>query len=231
MPPDASEPRPFLEQVESFFMATVRQGLALRPGDVDVVRDWERRGVPFDVVRRGIADGVRRFLATAEPHQPLPGVLKYYRTFVESEFKAWQRARALGIGGAAVPRVVAPATDLAGRALGILAAWAANAPDGPTRTAYEHAAARIRERDPERPVGEVLEAVDDAIAAALVAGTPADAPWRAGMAAALEAARRRGVGTAALAEMERAEIRAAATEVAGYAGLVDACLADGGDGR
>lgn len=229
MPPDANETRPFLEQVESYFLVTVQQGLALRPGDVEVARDWERRGVPFEVVRRGVADGVRRFLASAEPHQPLPSVLKYYRTFVENEFKAWQRARALGLGGAAIPRTVAPAVDMAARALRILARWEGAQADEARRTVYAQAAARIREREPGVPVGAVLEDVDDAIAAALVAATPADAPWRAGKEAALDAARRRGVGASALAELERAEIRAAAAEVAGYEGLVDACLAAPGE--
>ncbi len=231
MPPDAAESRPFLEQVESFFMATVQQGLSLRPGDVDIARDWESRGVPFNVVRRGIADGVRRFLETAEPHQPLPSVLKYYRTFVEAEFKVWQRSRALGIGGATMPRVVAPATDMAGRAIGILAAWAADAQDAMQRGIYERATELIRTRDTGKPIGAVLEEIDDRIAAELMAGTAADAPWRARVASTRIAARRRGVGLAALAELERAETRAAATELAGYPGLVDACLAEGRNGR
>lgn len=225
MPSDTSEPRPFLEQVESFFVATVQQGLALRPGDIEVARDWERRGVPFDVVRRGVADGVRRFLATAEPHQPLPGVLKYYRTFVEAEFRAWQRARALGMGIAAAPRAVAPSTDLAERALEVLTAWATQAGDAPSRTVFLAAADRVRARERGRPVGDLLDALDDWIASELLARTAADATWRGQVAAALQAARRRGVGTAALADLERAEFRAAAAEHAGYSGLVDACLA------
>ena len=228
MPPDAADSRPFLEQVESFFMATVQQGLALRPGDVEIARDWDRRGLPFDVVRRGIADGVRRFLATAEPHQPLPGVLKYYRTFVEAEFKAWQRARALGFGGVS-PRPVAPASDLATRAGGILERWAGEATDGVVRAIFERAAVAVRESAPDRPIGQVIEELDDRIAADLLDAMPDDAPWHPRIEAALAAARRRGVGAAALADLERAEVRAAAAEFAGYAGLVDACLAEGRD--
>lgn len=226
MPPDAADTRPFLEQVESFFMATVQQGLALRPGDVEIVRDWDRRGMPFDVVRRGVADGVRRFLATAEPHHPLPGVLKYYRTFVEAEFRAWQRARSLGFGGATA-RPAASTSDLATRAAAILARWANEALDGTVQAIFGRAAVAVRTRDPGCPVGQVLEEIDDRLALELLAALPDDASWRPRVEAALVAARRRGVGAAALADLERAEIRAAAGEFAGYAGLVDACLAEG----
>lgn len=225
MPSDTSEPRPFLEQVESFFVATVQQGLALRPGDIEVARDWERRGVPFDVVRRGVADGVRRFLETAEPHQPLPGVLKYYRTFVEAEFRTWQRARVLGMGVAAAPRAVAPSMDLAERAIDVLTAWATQAGDVAARAVFQTAVDRIRSRERGRPIGDLLDALDDWIAVELLARTSSDASWHGHVAAALGAARQRGVGTAALADLERAAIRAAAAEYAGYSGLVDACLA------
>ena len=71
----STDERPFLEQIESFFLETVQQGLALRPSDVEITKDWEKRGVPVEVVRKGIADGIQRFLATAAPSQPLPGVL------------------------------------------------------------------------------------------------------------------------------------------------------------
>ena len=69
--PDADR-RETLERLEAYFLNITRKGLALRSGDIDVLRDWMARGVPEDVVRRGVAEGVRRFLATSEPTAPLP---------------------------------------------------------------------------------------------------------------------------------------------------------------
>lgn len=226
---DSTDSRSFLEQVEAFFVSSIRRGLSLRSSDVDIARDWDRRGVPMEVVRRGISEGIRRFLATAEPHAPLPGVLRYYRTFVEAEFQAWRRARSQGIGPGVKFQRPSVAVDLVAVAMEILATWKMAASGDAERTVYESAAAMLLERATREPAGALLELLDDDIARGLIAALPAVTREKvlAEIKVGVAAARARGVGAEALGELECAEMRCAAAREAGFRSLVDATLERG----
>lgn len=216
--------RPYLAQVEEFFIATIRKGLMLRAHDVDVIRDWEARGVPLDVVRRGISTGIHRFLERSDPTSPLPSSLKYYRTFVEAEFERYCRASSLQRTYDAMrsrPRVAAD--DPVERAFEVLARLAGEAATPGEARRYESAAARLRD-SLQRGVGpaEALDDTDDFLVQAFLDEAPPEVRRRveARVHERLEAASRRGLGPEALADVARAETRAAAASESGFEGLV-----------
>ena len=218
----------YIEQVEQFFFATVRRGLVLRPADADVVRDWEQRGVPVDVVRRGITLGVRHFVETAEPHEPVPAALKYYRATVEREFEAYRRMVGRGVivdPGSAAPR---PAIDLATAALNLIRERRAACTPREAE-ALDAAAERLRGTGAGGAVVDVLGEVDDALADATI--DAATEVQRYGVVERVQEvvalATQHGLGRAAVADIERAERRAAAAEL-GFRSLVDALIAAGG---
>lgn len=220
--------RPYLAEVEEFFIATIRKGLMLRAHDVDVIRDWEARGVPLDVVRRGIVTGIRRFVEGSDPTSPLPSSLKYYRTFVEAEFDRYGRASGLQRTFDAMrsgPRVAA--VDPVERALGVLAGLARKAASPAEARRYESAAAHLRGLI-ERGVGpaEALDDTDDFLVQAFLDEARPEVRRRveARVRERVEGASRRGLGPAALRDVERAETRAAVAEESGVEGLVGLVL-------
>lgn len=88
--------RQYLEQVEEIFLSLIKKGIALRPNDVEIVRDWEARGVPLDIVKKGLNAGISSHQSRS-PNQSLPTSLCYYRSFIEKEYEAYQRAFAHGL--------------------------------------------------------------------------------------------------------------------------------------
>lgn len=216
--------RPYLAEVEEFFIATIRKGLMLRTHDVDLIRDWEARGVPLDVVRRGIATGIHRFLEGSDPTSPLPTSLKYYRTFVETEFERYCRASSLQRTFDAMrsrPRVAA--VNPVERALGVLARLAGKAANPGEARRHESAAAHLRGLI-ERGVGpaEALDDTDDFLVQAFLDEARPEVRRRveARVRRRVDDASRRGLGPAALADVERAETRAAVADESGFEGLV-----------
>lgn len=234
---DPVDPRSWLERLEAYFLSVTKKGLALRSGDIDVLRDWNARGVPEEVVRRGVSEGIRRFLATAEPAAPLPSVLRYYRTFVEAEVQAWRRAVEQGrvVVVQAAPPVPGArvAADLGSVAVAAAEAGLAAADGEGARAAWSRALERLRSRPPHRSVLDEVEAVDEDLATDLLAaaGEAARAKVEARVRAVVDEARRRGAGYEARADLERAERRAAAADEAGFRSLWEAVLdqARGGD--
>lgn len=234
-PPDVDRREP-LERLEACFLNLTRKGLALRSGDIDVLRDWQHRGVPEDIVRRGVAEGVRRFLATSEPSAPLPTVLRYYRTFVEAEFATYRRAveqgRVMSVPtpSAAGAGTVALAANLSGglgkSALDWLEARRDAATDTAVRDVWVKALDRLRAVPANRSMVEELEALDDDILSGLLA---AAAPETRSLveervSAMVEDARRRGAGVDARADLELAQRRKAAADECGYGSLLEAAL-------
>ncbi len=214
--------RPYLAEVEEFFVSVIRKGLMLRARDVDAVRDWEARGVPLDVVRQGILTGVRRFLEGADPAAPLPSSLGYYRTFVEAAFATWQRATGLQRTFQAVrsqPRPVSPVE----RALSILEGLASRAETPEAARRFESAAAHLRDLIA-RGVGpaEALDATDHFLVQTVLEEAPPPVRRRVEerVRARVREAARRGLGETALRDIERAEARAAVAEEMGFEGLV-----------
>ena len=160
----------YLEDVESLFLSAVRKGLSLRVSDLEIVRDWDRRRVPIDVVSRGILYGIQRFLAQAEPDAPVPASLKYYRTAVEKEFQTWERAAARGLAmTSAVPqtaRKAGPDLPLTERARNILLQRISDA-TGATRDVYAEALNHYDAAVKSTPLADLLFQVEDMVVAGL----------------------------------------------------------------
>jgi len=220
--------RSYLAEIEEFFISTIRRGLMLRAGDVDVIRDWEARRVPLAVVRRGIAIGVRRFLESAEPSTALPSSLKYFRTDVEAEFERYRRASGLLRSFDSVrARANAPACDPFSIAESVLEEAAEGAQDEPERRRYVAAMERLRDLQSSGvAAAQALDAVDDDLVTAFLAD--ATEQVREAVLARVRARRaeaeRRGAGVSALEEIERAERHAAVAELSKFPGLVTLVL-------
>lgn len=220
------EDRPYLEQIEAFFVATIRKGLMLRSSDVEILRDWQARDVPVDVVRDGIVAGVRDFLSTAEPRQELPAVLKYYRTHVEKEFEAFQRAVDRGL----ILRDTSPgpSSDLLERAVELLKDCADRARDGTRKAVYEDAAARLGRTGSDEGAVDALESIDRFIFDALIETAPREVAdrIRSNIEATVDDASARGLGSVAIEDVRTSETRDAVSREFDYAGLVN-MLVDG----
>ncbi|HOU53336.1 MAG TPA: hypothetical protein PLQ97_05345 [Myxococcota bacterium] len=223
MDPD-QDSRSYLERLESFFLSLVRKGMALRAADVALIREWQQREVPEDLVRRGLQEGVRRFLASADPGAPLPSNLRYYRNAVEAEIAVWQRAREQGrrIGTGTTGAQVA--LDLHEVAMAHARACLDQAPNDEARALWREALEALTNRHPSQSLLDLLDALDDRLATGLVRCAGQEV-WRETgerLARMLSEARQRGAGPEALADLQRAGVRTAAEERAGFRGLLDA---------
>ncbi|NOZ02267.1 MAG: hypothetical protein GXP54_10315 [Deltaproteobacteria bacterium] len=213
----------YVEEVEEFFVATIRKGLMLRSSDVDVVRDWQSRNVPVDVVRKGILDGVRAFLQSADPGQALPSILKYYRTYVEKAFETHQRAMERGLvfdhDGAENDK----AADLVRHAVNVLTECAAKGRDTWRASVYSRAIERLEATVAEKGVIAGLEHIERDVVQSLIDSAPDEVSSRihAAIDAKLAQARSRGLGKAAMEDVKGAELMKAAENEFAFPGLVD----------
>jgi|GEM_PF-3506188 len=87
----------YLGEIEEFFLSLTKKGVSLSPDDIAVVLSWQRFGVPIECVKRGVKKGIEKFLMASDPEARLPTKLRYYRHFVEEEFRVFQRAKKLGL--------------------------------------------------------------------------------------------------------------------------------------
>ncbi len=83
LPDEAS----FEERVQECFLAHRGAGLMLSALDLQLVDGWSSRGVPYDVVARGIRRGAERAMFDARPGEPVLRSLRSCRKDVEAEFK------------------------------------------------------------------------------------------------------------------------------------------------
>jgi hypothetical protein len=83
LPPDAT----FEELVEDCFVAFRGTGLTLSAVDAQLLKSWAERGVPFEVVARGIRRRAERALWDAKPNEPLLRSLRACRAAVEREIR------------------------------------------------------------------------------------------------------------------------------------------------
>jgi len=222
------ESLPYMMQVEEFFVSAIRRGLVLRPTDIEVVRDWERRGVPLAVVQAGLLSGIRRFLESAEVHEPLPSSLRFFRRYVEDAFVAHRRAMARGlVVRSSSPVEVAPPTALLlTEALAILDKWLLEstlpAAAGPV---LQQARQALQEAAASDSAQSALERIDNELAQRwLEVITPERfSTVLADVEKQVVSGRQRGLGECALDDCRQAALRAAAAEV-GYRSLVEAVL-------
>ncbi len=76
----------YLVTVEQFFLTLKDSGLALSATDYDLIQQWESRGIPVNVVCRGIENGVVEFDRQNSRQSSKVG-LRYLEVFVEAEME------------------------------------------------------------------------------------------------------------------------------------------------
>ena len=84
-----TENQNYLVTVEQFFLTLKDSGLALSATDYDLIQQWEGRGIPVNVVCRGIENGVEE-LGRQNTRQPSRMGLSYLKVFVEEEMEKFQ---------------------------------------------------------------------------------------------------------------------------------------------
>jgi len=84
-----TENQNYLVTVEQFFLTLKDSGLALSATDYDLIQQWEGRGIPVNVVCRGIKNGVEEF-ARQNTRQSSRMGLSYLKVFVEEEMERSQ---------------------------------------------------------------------------------------------------------------------------------------------
>jgi hypothetical protein len=109
--------------VSEFFLQLRGNGLLLSPLDLELVAEWERRGVPASVVCRGMRRGWEALAQDRAPGAAPPRSLRALRGFVEEEWRAYRDGR-VGDGGAPEPEA-----DAARRRLSAARALLADAED------------------------------------------------------------------------------------------------------
>ena len=74
----------YLVTVEQFFLTLKNHGLSLSATDYDLIQQWECRGIPINVVCRGIKNGIIE-LDKQNTRQSSRVSLSYLKVFVEEE--------------------------------------------------------------------------------------------------------------------------------------------------
>jgi hypothetical protein len=126
--------------VAEFFLQLRGTGLLLSPLDLELVAEWERRGVPASVACRGMRRGWDDLALGRSPGAAPPRSLRALRGFVEEEWRAYRDGR-VGDGGAPGPEADAARARLA--AARNLLDEAQGATTGERRHAYREAAAAL----------------------------------------------------------------------------------------
>jgi hypothetical protein len=81
-----TENQNYLVTVEQFFLTLKNSGLALSATDYDLIQQWEGRGIPVNVVCRGIENGFEKF-CSQNTRQSSRMDLNYLKVFVEEEME------------------------------------------------------------------------------------------------------------------------------------------------
>ena len=80
----APENQNYLVTVERFFLSLKDSGLMLSATDYDLIQQWESKGIPVNIVCRGIENGVAEF---ATQRQSSRMGLSYLKVYVEEEME------------------------------------------------------------------------------------------------------------------------------------------------
>jgi hypothetical protein len=160
--------------------------------------------------------------------------LRYYRTFVETEFATYRRAveqgRIVAVAASPHPATGTPAANLSGGLGAVAKAWLLDerdrAADDATRAVWAGAIERLSSVPASRSMVDALEALDEEVLTGLLAAAAPEVRARVDQRVrdTVEDARRRGAGVDARTDLEAAERRAAATEECGYRNLLEAAL-------
>ena len=76
----------YLVTIENFVLSLKESGLSLSATDYDLIQQWENRGVPANVICRGIERGFIEFESTNRS-QPFRISLSYLKLFIEEEIE------------------------------------------------------------------------------------------------------------------------------------------------
>ena len=157
LPPDALS---YQAVVAEYFLGLRGSGLMLSPLDQELVAEWERRGLPVEVVCRGLRAGLEELVEQRAPGATLPRSLRALRFAVEGEWKAYQRQR---VGDSPAPPGEDAAAQARLEAARALLSEAGRAAQGRWRDGYREAWVALHEPQPH---GTPLERVEAAIATA-----------------------------------------------------------------
>ena len=80
------ESQNYLVTIEQFFLTLKDSGLALSATDYDLIQQWEGRGIPVNVVCRGIENGVDEF-GKQNTRQSSRVSLSHLKVYVEQEME------------------------------------------------------------------------------------------------------------------------------------------------
>jgi hypothetical protein len=145
--------------VSEYFLGLRGAGLMLAPLDLELVRSWERRGLPVAVVCRGLRRGLEEARRDRAPGSPAPRSVRAYRFAVEDEWRAYRAGR---VGDAPGPPEESRACQERLATARAFLERAASANSGPSREAQLVAARLLGEAGTVR----TLEEVDEALALA-----------------------------------------------------------------
>ena len=76
----------YLVTIEKFVLSLKESGLSLSATDYDLIQQWEKRGIPTNVIFRGIETGFIE-LERTNPRQPSRVSLSYFKVFIEEEIE------------------------------------------------------------------------------------------------------------------------------------------------
>jgi hypothetical protein len=150
--------------VTEYFVGLRGSGLMLSPLDVELVRAWERRGLPVAVLCRGLRRGFESSLQGRAPGSPPPRTLRAYRLAVEDEWRAYRSGRVGDSPGPPDEREIARDRLEAARAF---VARGGSAQGGPRAQALRQASEILAEA-PESPTLADVDALMAAADAALL---------------------------------------------------------------
>ncbi|MEW6614584.1 MAG: hypothetical protein AB1401_03830 [Thermodesulfobacteriota bacterium] len=83
----------YLYCVEQYFLSLTKIGTALSPLDYQIIKSWEKRGVPLNVACNAVKIGIESFKKTSGLNKPLPKSIKYCKNLVEEEFINYKRRK------------------------------------------------------------------------------------------------------------------------------------------
>ena len=76
----------YLVTIEKFVLSLKESGLSLSATDYDLIQQWENRGIPANVICRGIETGLIEFERT-NSRQLSRISLSYFKVFIEEEIE------------------------------------------------------------------------------------------------------------------------------------------------
>ena len=76
----------YLVTIEKFVLSLKESGLSLSATDYDLIQQWENRGIPTNVIFRGIETGFIEFERTSSK-QPSRISLSSFKVFIEEEIE------------------------------------------------------------------------------------------------------------------------------------------------